>query len=186
MEVYVIRHARVKTEEGICYGQSDIALRENYSSELKRIQLRVPKNFDLIISSPLQRCIQTACHFSTNFQTDTRLMEMNFGEWEMKKWENLPEKELLFWTENYVNHAPPKGETLQDVYQRASDFLDSLRNCGHSKVLLVTHSGMIRCFWTYLLQIPLSHTFRIPVGYEEVFHFTLGQIPKDDFIQSKS
>lgn len=185
MEVYVIRHAKVKIDEGVCYGQSDIALTEHYSSALESIQLRIPKDIDLVVSSPLKRCVQTASHFSTNIQTDARLMEMNFGEWEMKKWESLSEKELLFWTNNYVNHAPPKGETLQEVYQRASEFLELLRNREYSKALIVTHSGIIRCFWTYLLQIPLTHTFRIPVDYYEVFHFRLGQIPEDDFILCK-
>ncbi|NJL77227.1 MAG: hypothetical protein HC892_21620 [Saprospiraceae bacterium] len=43
------------------------------------------------------------------------------------------------------------------------------------KVLIITHAGVIRCLWAYLLDIPLQNIFKIPVGYNEIFVCKLGK-----------
>jgi alpha-ribazole phosphatase len=34
-------------------------------------------------------------YFKLDYKTDERLREMNFGNWELKKWTEIPEKKLI-------------------------------------------------------------------------------------------
>ena len=185
MEVYVIRHTPVDVPKGICYGQTNVNLLANYRNDVALFSSKVPPQLDAVFSSPLHRCTLIAALFSSQFLTDDRLMEMNFGEWEMQQWSDIPKSELDPWMQDWVTSCPPGGENFQVVYNRVVSFLEHLRNQEYSKVLLVTHAGVFRCLWTYLLQIPLANAFKIPINYGEVFHFHLGPIPFDDFIISK-
>ena len=61
---------------------------------------------------------------------------------------------------DFVNVKTPNGENLLELAERVKLFLDELRNQQHNKVLLITHSGVIRCIWSYLLEIPLQNIFK--------------------------
>lgn len=109
-------------------------------------------------------------------------MEINFGKWEGKKWNDINQEELQKWMEDFVNIPAPEGENLSELYLRVSGFMDILRSKDFRKVLLITHAGVIRCLWAYLLEIPLFNIFKIPVAYGEVFAFSLGKVSKNDWI----
>ena len=36
------------------------------------------------------------------------------------------------------------------------------------QILICIHAGVIRCFWDYVMEIPLSKFFKIPVEYGSV------------------
>lgn len=186
MEVYVIRHTKVDIPTGYCYGQTDISPLETYRDELATVKSRIPKDIDTIISSPLKRCILIATEFASDHSTDNRLLEMHFGDWEMKKWDDIPKEQLQNWMNDIVQTSAPKGENLSIVQQRVSSFLDELRTMPYQKVLIVTHAGPIRCIWNYILCTPLANTFKIPIDYGEVLHFNLGTVAQDDFILKKA
>jgi alpha-ribazole phosphatase len=61
--------------------------------------------------------------------------------------------------------------------------MDRLRMEEHKKVLLITHAGVIRCLWAYLLEIPLQNIFKIPVAYNEIFIFNLTKNSNTDSIK---
>jgi alpha-ribazole phosphatase len=51
--------------------------------------------------------------------------------------------------------------------------------------LLITHAGVIRCIWSYLLEMPIKNMFKIPVGFGEIFVFTLGEDRVMDAVKQK-
>ena len=71
MEIYIIRHTTPDIEKGICYGQSDLNLVDNYAEEFEAIKSKIPttKTFK-IISSPLKRCALLAQQFSNTVTFD--------------------------------------------------------------------------------------------------------------------
>lgn len=185
MELYIIRHTQVDVEVGICYGQTDLNLANTYIEDLDLVKPRLPSEFDRIISSPLKRCTFIAEEFKGGYTTDNRLQEMNFGDWEMKKWSAIGESTLKEWAADLEHHTPPFGENLGLVYNRVQSFLDELRTQHHQKVLLVTHAGIIRCMWAYILQTPMQAIFKVPVGYNEIFKVVLGANATEDYILEK-
>ncbi|MTG97740.1 MULTISPECIES: histidine phosphatase family protein [Myroides] len=185
MQVYVIRHTAVEIQAGTCYGQTDLNLLNSYRDDLLQVRKQLPKAFDAIFSSPLKRCTFIAEEFDSKYQTDSRLIEMNFGHWEMANWSEIPKQEIDLWNSNLTHNRPPQGESLYEVQSRVNHFLDELRTQSFKNVLLITHGGPIRCMWNYILDIPLENTFRIPVGFDEVFTFQLGEEHSEDFIIAK-
>ncbi len=177
MEIYVIRHTKVADVEGVCYGQSEVNLAETFSEEVDFYQKRLASDFDAVFCSPLQRCQKLAKNLNLgNIQVDSRLMEMNFGDWENQKWDDIDQDKLNDWMQDFVHTRTPNGENLSDLFFRVKSFLDDLREKQDlKKVLLVTHAGVIRCTWAYLLEIPLQNIFKIPVEFGEIFVFRLGK-----------
>jgi alpha-ribazole phosphatase len=184
MEVYVIRHTSVAVGKDICYGQSNVPLADTFLRDLEYYKNNLPLNFDSVYCSPLQRCkeLATVLKFD-NVIYENALMEMNFGDWENKKWNDLNQDELNTWMADFVNIKAPNGENLIQLFDRVKVFADSLRMEEHKKVLLITHAGVIRCLWAYLLAIPLQNIFKIPVAHNEIFIFNLTQNSNTDSIK---
>jgi len=169
MEIYIIRHTPVEVESGTCYGQSDVDLNDQLDHYQSIYAKELPQDFDAVFTSPLKRCVQLTEKLGfVNYETDHRLMEMNFGDWELKKWNDIPFEESNPWMENFVNVATPNGESMLDLYHRINTFYEDLKNRNFKKVLIVSHAGPIRCFWSIILQIPLINLFKIPVGFGEI------------------
>jgi alpha-ribazole phosphatase len=183
MDVFIIRHTRVAVGKDICYGQYNVPLADTFQDEAAAYQSQLPTDFDAVFCSPLNRCQALAEALQlTNVQYDNRLMEYNFGDWENQRWNDLPQAALNDWMLDFVNIPAPNGENLNQFFERTSQFLDELRTQNHSKVLIVAHSGIVRCLWAYLLAMPLNNMFKVPVGFGEIMHIQLGQSAAFDSI----
>jgi alpha-ribazole phosphatase len=184
MEVYIIRHTQVAIGKDTCYGQSDVPLTATFLQDTKQIKNQLPTDFDAVYCSPLKRCKDLAIALElNNIYFDNSLMEMNFGDWENKKWNDLNQEDLNNWMTDFVKVKTPNGENLIELFERVKLFLDNLRKQEHKKVLLITHAGVIRCVWTYLLQIPLTNIFKIPVDYGQKLIINLSTEHKLDSIK---
>lgn len=170
MEIYIIRHTKVAIAKDICYGQSNVPLADTFLEEVAQFKTALPNNFEGVFCSPLDRCKDLAKALEyQNIILEGALMEMNFGEWEGKKWNDLDQEKINEWMQDFVNIKTPDGESLTNLFGRVKSFLDSLRHQQMKSVLLITHAGVIRCIWAYLLEIPLQNIFKIPVGHHEIF-----------------
>ena len=74
---------------------------------------------------------------------------------------------------------------FESLFLRCTSFLDELRTKEYNKVLIVTHGGIIRSTWSYLLEIPLKNTFKIPLNFGEILHFHLAEKSDEDYIIKK-
>lgn len=167
MEIHVVRHTAVEGMEGVCYGQSDVGLAKDYMASFTQIEIE--PLYDRVISSPLTRCTQLADYLQLPYETDSRLMEINFGNWELKKWDDITREEFDLWHQDYINTPPPNGESLASMQQRVLELLTELKNQHPmGKVLLITHAGVIRIIVSHIMGIPLSDMFTIKVGFGEI------------------
>jgi len=90
MEIYLIRHTTPAVERGICYGFADIDVAPTFETEAARVKGLLPDKPMDVYASPLQRCSKLATYlFGHTFTTDERLKELNFGDWEMQRWDDL-------------------------------------------------------------------------------------------------
>ena len=183
MEVYVVRHTRVAVDKGLCYGQSEMPLAATFGEEYAALKGQLPAQIDAVFSSSSQRCLQLAAQFSDNVQIEDALLEMDFGDWEGQKWNDIPAEALNDWMNDFVHVKAPNGENLVSLSARVSAFLESLRQQNHDQCLIVTHAGAIRCIWAYLLEIPLKNCFKITVDFGEILHFNLAKDANFDTIK---
>ena len=168
MDIYLIRHTRGKVDSNVCYGQTDIPLTDDFTETFKLIKNQFPNLLTdfLVITSPLQRCVQLAKKLSASITIDKRIMELNFGTWEMQKWDAINQMVLQEWMDDYVNIAPPSGESFQDLSKRCQDFWsDIITSQTRQTIIVVTHLGVIRALLALVLEIPLQKSLCIQVDY---------------------
>ena len=173
MEIYLVRHIDPAIEKGICYGQLDVAIPDDYHMKHQHIKNELPDDFDAIFSSPLLRCKQLAERISNNVIYDNRLMEVNFGDWEGKKWDEINQLDLNTWMNNYITAAPPNGESLTDVLNRFSDFIAEIKTKYHNKVLIVAHAGIIRCAMNLFDDVAIDKIMMEKVSFGGISKFNV-------------
>lgn len=143
MQLYLIRHPPPQVAEGICYGTTDLLLRESPQAIARTIKLQLPEGLT-IFSSPLTRCrlLAEALHPAPLF--DSRLKELNFGDWEMQAWEALDRAQINAWAENPAGYTPPHGESVHELQARVRDFLAEQCAQKTAHAALVTHAGVMK------------------------------------------
>ena len=108
MEVILIRHTSVDVPPGVCYGQTDVPLKPTFEQEAAVTQenLKAFLPFDHVYTSPLTRCVRLATYCGyPDAERDKRIMEINFGSWEMKPFDRNDDPRLQEWYADYLNVA---------------------------------------------------------------------------------
>ncbi len=160
MEIYLIRHTTPDIDRSICYGQTDLALKNTFEEEAQTILDQLPNWFDRIYSSPLVRCHTLAQAIpSKEVIVEPRLKELSFGEWEMQPWKAIPQDDFARWKENFVHEAPPGGESMQDLQQRVMSWWQEIEHEIKSPVGIVVHFAVIRVFMAALQNTSLHEIF---------------------------
>lgn len=169
MEVYLVRHTETICEKGICYGQSDVGLQSDYQQQFEIIKGQIPEN-GVFFSSPLKRCAILADYLSgSNYTKDPRLMEMHFGDWELKNWDAIAPDEMNPWMNDFVTVTVPNGESFTELYRRVTDFMDDELQTNISKpIVIVTHAGVIRSMLCKISNLPLKEAFTNKVDFGQV------------------
>ncbi len=175
MEVTLIRHTAVDVLPGTCYGQTDVPLKDTFLEEARTVAENLRDNvFEAVYCSPLGRCVKLAefCGFADAIR-DERLMELNFGRWEMQRWDSLSGQQLLRWYEQWLDTPTEGGESFMDQYRRVSSFFDDLRRLPYRQVAVFTHGGVIGCTRVYTGEITFDEVFATMLPYGAVKRITL-------------
>ena len=170
--VYLLRHTRV-ADSSLCYGHHDVALADTFPADAAAVVAKMLGALGSqehlisarLISSPAARCRQLAQALgpAREVALDERLREINFGTWENRPWASIAADELTPWRANYVTQAPPGGETLQQVQDRAAELTETAR-----PTVLVSHGALIRTLLCHCLEMPLRHAFRLHIDFGSV------------------
>lgn len=139
MQLYLIRHPKPDIDTGVCYGRSDLGLAEDAGERADALRALLPADAPLW-SSPLRRCLELARALHAVPVIDERLVEMHFGSWEMRRWDEIPRHEIDAWAADPVGYAPPGGESPAELRARVSGLLQELPEVA----VLVAHGGVLR------------------------------------------
>ncbi len=167
MEIYLVRHTRVKNDHNICYGHCEVPLADSFMEEVCALKSLMPSAGVEYFSSPSARCLKLAMELDLMPVIDGRLKEMNFGDWEGKPWNGIPAAELDPWMNDFVNIAPPNGESLIDLFARVQSFYNEIKDRDKPAVIF-THAGVIRCFYALLGNVALKDIFQVKVDHGSV------------------
>lgn len=176
MEIILIRHTSVDVPPGICYGQTDVPLKPTFEQEAAVTAENLKKDcpFDHVYTSPLTRCVRLAtyCGFP-DAERDKRIMEINFGNWEMKSFEHNDDPHLKEWYADYLNVAATGGESFAMQYHRVSQFLDELKTKPYQKVAIFAHGGVLICAQIYAGLIKPVEAFSALTPYGGIIRIQL-------------
>lgn len=177
MELYLIRHTTPAVDKGICYGQSDIPLKETFEEEWLTLKQHLPSTVNAIYTSPYTRCNSLAVkigeHINCVVYKDERLAELNFGVWEMKLWSEIDRAESDHWMEDYEQRRCPGGESYNDLILRVKNFLSELQSTSNDAVIIVTHGGIIRAVNSIIKKVPLAASMDMTVAFGGVYRFSM-------------
>lgn len=173
MKIYMIRHTSVGVPKGTCYGWTDVPVAATFEQEAAETKSNLENmlngnSLDMVFSSPLTRARKLAafCGYDTPV-TDDRLKEMNMGDWEMMRYDDIESKDpaILKWYNDYMNLAATNGESYRLLYQRVADFLDELRQKDYERVAIFAHGGVLICAGVYARLFPEEECFSHLVPY---------------------
>ncbi|MBP7567207.1 MAG: histidine phosphatase family protein [Burkholderiaceae bacterium] len=147
MKLWLVRHATPLIAAGTCYGASDIpadaAATEAQARDLAAV---LPQGLPVICST-LGRCGQLsrallALRPDLSVRTDARIAEMDFGAWEGRLWEDIPEPEYSAWIDDFAGYVVGGGESVRGFMARVEAALADSRR--HAEAVWITHGGVIR------------------------------------------
>ena len=148
MKLWLVRHALPLIAPGICYGRHPVAADAGATAQCARALAHVLPGGTRVASSPLQRCGQLSLVLQQlrpdlAYETDPRLQEMDFGQWEGRAWQDIAPAELQAWTDDFANYAVGgDGESVSQVMARVASAFDELQ--GPAGTLWITHAGVMR------------------------------------------
>lgn len=177
MRLYIIRHGETEWNKlKRLQGQTDIALNETGRSlafQVGTAMKDIP--FTRVISSPLSRAVETAAQVlagagrELKIETDPRILEISFGEWEGYSTLNPeyanPDFETAGGQFHYFFDAPEKyraprgGEDMKQLLARTGDFLEELARAraGEEETILVSsHGAAVRALLANIKHTPLK------------------------------
>lgn len=193
--IYLVRHGmpEKRTSEKVYIGVTDIPLSMSGSAEARQLGryflLHLSATTTVrILTSPLQRCRQTAAEMYRVLSDGgivlpepfvvEALHEIDLGEWEGKSVREIRER----FPEAYEarGHAlgtyhPPGGESFLEAGIRFRKTIEAcLPDMDESEILLiVAHAGVIRSYLSLLMGRELDHLMDIPLPYASVTELLL-------------
>ena len=148
MRLWLVRHAAPLVDAGTCYGTLDLAADAQATQQAAKALAQALPGGVVLRSSPMQRCTQLAdalraVRADLSFTIDSRLREMDFGNWEGLRWDALGAAALQAWTDNFSHYRPGGGESVHDFMTRVTQAWDDvpLRD---GNTVWITHAGVIR------------------------------------------
>ena len=170
MDVVLIRHPAVGIEPGVCYGRSDVPLAESADDGARAVrahlaELGVPSP-EQVWTSPLTRCASVAERLARAFDVPLRRdgdwQEMDFGAWEMRRWDDIDRAALDAWAADLMHACAHGGESVARFAARVARQADALAAFDGPQ-WIVTHAGVIRAFASHVLRVPLDTLLSRPV-----------------------
>lgn len=152
--LWLVRHARPLVEPGVCYGASDLPA-DPQDTQRAALDLAavLPARAQLFMSG-LRRAQQLA-HALHALRPDlavpicdSRLNEMDFGRFELARWDAIEKAEYDAWTSDFHFYRFGGSESVAEMLQRVALSLQQVRQSQHhaagGDTVWITHAGVIR------------------------------------------
>ena len=150
-EIIFVRHAESQANlDGVWNGRTDGPLSTHGEESLDALGRRLSDwEYDVVVSSPLERARKTARSFSKDIQIDEDFTEIHLGRWEGMKREEIRAKHGDQLDEAVTSRIVPMGgtgESLAEAGRRALTAVDRLaESLGEDrKAVVVTHGGFLQ------------------------------------------
>lgn len=150
MKVYIVRHGETSYNALKLYNSKEEDLNEIGISQAEQLKDKIKEiDFDIIISSPLIRTINTTNIINSNNKKviiDDRIEERNPGNLSGQPLSTTNRDE--YWNYNTIIQYGT-SENIKSFFKRVYNFLDELKTKNYKTVLVVAHSGVSKAFSAY-------------------------------------
>ena len=142
--LFIVRHGRtVANAAGLLQGRVDNPLDDEGQKQAGWIAKALGP-VDRVISSPLQRALQTAELLGQIPRIDERWIELDYGEWDSRPVADITPDEWAAWRAD-PSFSPPGGESLIELDQRVAAACEEIiSEAEELRVAVFTHVSPIR------------------------------------------
>jgi len=174
MRLYLIRHPKPNDVDGRCYGRLDVAVDSTpLAATLATVRQRIPAAVlrqAPIYTSPLSRCadLANAIALPRTAMVAEELLELHFGSWEGRSWDEVPREELDRWSRDPWMYRPGGGENASTLAARWQRWRDRVSSAHADAAIAVTHAGVIRVALALAGRLPLRDIMRSSIEFGSV------------------
>jgi len=188
--LYIVRHGQTDWNvEQRLQGQAEVDLNEigrvqvERNAKLLASLISSPSEFDFV-SSPLRRTRATMERIreefglpASGYATDTRLMELHFGDWQGHTYAELEQMQpgsTMKRHEQKWTFVPPgrDAESYERLAERVAGWLRELER----PTICTTHGGVIRVLCHLIGEMPTIEAVTMPVPQDLVLRVSDGKL----------
>ncbi len=194
MELTVWRHPLPKGVSGRCIGLCDVPVDRRKAKRLahqvrrhaRRAGLCAGRQGPVVWTSPLRRgraVGRVLRRWGWSHRVDTRLSELDFGDWDGLAWSSIDVGEIDAWCSDFPHARPGGGEPVSRLLARCRSFVDEKRrehaDGGPGRCVVVGHAGWINALrWitsdTDARALPTAAQWPAPLPYSRRAEFEIG------------
>ena len=140
----LVRHGRTDANaRGLLLGRADPPLSDEGRRQADALAAKIPANAR-VIASPLRRAVETASAFGRTVEIDERWIELDYGELDGVRVDDVPEAVWRAWRADPA-FVPPGGESLVALGTRVRAACDELApDAREREVVVVSHVSPIK------------------------------------------
>jgi alpha-ribazole phosphatase len=149
----LVRHGRTALNAaGLLQGRIDAPLDDVGEEQARLVAGSLPTPAR-IISSPLQRAVQTASAFGVPIEIDPRFIELDYGDIDGTPVADIEPSTWTTW-QGDLDFVPAGGESIAALGERVRDGLEAIRDeCVSSNVVVVSHVSPIKAAVAWALGV---------------------------------
>lgn len=173
----LLRHGQTTANaSSLLQGRTDLAL-DDLGREQARLSgehIRALFPGARIISSPLQRAVQTAKAITPDIELDERFIELDYGDWDGLSMQDVGADMWAAWRDD-IHFRPPNGETLVELDARVRPALEELSlTARHDNVVVVSHVSPIKSAIAWALGVGPEASWRCHLERASICRIAVG------------
>lgn len=165
-----LRHPKPDIAEGVCYGRTDMDIADIGYEQINQALKTTPRA-NKILSSPAIRCRKLTLSLAKrdNIEPifDERLWELNMGDFEGVRWDEMDREQSEKWLSDPINACPPNGEAFGDLQKRVLNALADHLDKTHTTTIIICHASPIRAVQMAWQNITFNEAFKQLPPYAE-------------------
>ncbi len=185
IRILLIRHGSTDLSGRVLYGRtSGIHLNDEgfRQAEVLAETLKAGYELDAVLSSPLERALETARPIAElqrrPIRVEEGIIEADFGEWVGKSFDELHEIDAWrAFNRQRSTSCPPGGESMMEIQARAWRTIQAVAADYEpgATIAMVTHGDVIRCLLVLLLGVSIDHIHRLEIAPCSVSEVAVGE-----------
>jgi len=177
--IALVRHGRTEANRaGLLLGRADPALDETGRAQASALAAAFTDAPVAVVASPLRRTVATAAAIAAPWglvvETDERLVELDYGEWDERPVADVPIDVWARWRDEPA-FAPPGGESLVDVQRRVvACVAELLERAGDATIVAVSHVSPIKAAAAWALGAGPELSWRLRLDVASITRIVAG------------
>ena len=171
----IVRHGRTAANaKGLLQGRVDNPLDSQGLEQAERIKGALG-SVDVVVSSPLQRAVQTAEPLGLPCRVDERWIELDYGEWDEKPVNEITKEQWTRWRSD-SSFTPPGGESLDGLDRRVGEACEELLpEAEDLNIAIFTHVSPIKSAVSWVLGAEKQISWSLNVGQAQITRIAIRQ-----------